>query len=103
MRHSHKLPSLTPGVDRIEFDWDPDTGEVSGRDAGRVLDVVDMAKRWGEVLSHPWPTVYPITDPARNPTEMAVVLCRYWVLDKFLADAFPAPPKLDAEVQDTAR
>lgn len=86
--------TLAPSVwheSALEFEWDPDTGGVRGKDAGRVLTVAQRAKDEGEVQGHPYPTTYQITNPLRDPSEMAVVLGQYWKLPADLALAYPKP------------
>ncbi|MDP1674414.1 MAG: hypothetical protein Q8L65_15050 [Burkholderiales bacterium] len=91
-----KLEPIVPHDGPLDFAWDSDTGTFSGRDADRVQALVDEANARGMVTGHPYPTVYDITDPARTPSELAVVLGRYWTLTGELAAAYPAIAADDA-------
>ncbi|MBU1692284.1 MAG: hypothetical protein KJ958_05455 [Gammaproteobacteria bacterium] len=90
--------TLEPSVryeSALEFEWDPAVGGVRGKDAARVLTVVQRAKDEGEVQGHPYPSTYPVTNPLRNSSEMAVVLGQYWKLPVDLALAYPKPEEDD--------
>lgn len=86
------LKPLTTHETDIEFEWDPETGAVRGRDADRVRDLAAEAKARGEATGDPYPTVYAIEDPLRNDAELAVVLGRYWQLDEALTGKYPTAP-----------
>lgn len=51
----------------LSFSWDTETGAVRGRDAARVLKMAAQALKEGELVGHPYPTVYKIRDPLRTP------------------------------------
>jgi hypothetical protein len=70
----------------LEFEWDPAARSVRGRDAQLVLEAVADAVKAGEVVSHPIPTTYQITNPLQHAREMAAVLGQYWQLPQDLAD-----------------
>lgn len=72
----------------LEFEWNPNTGELRGPSAELVAGLCRQAMREGWVTGHPYPTEYAITDPFRNPEEMAVVLGQYWVLDKTIGSLY---------------
>lgn len=86
------LKPLTLHDPELEFEWDIDSGIVRGRDAEKVREIVTEANRAGTVTGHPYPTVFPVTDPLRNASEFALVLGQYWKLPEDLARAYPKPP-----------
>jgi hypothetical protein len=73
----------------LEFEWDPETGKLGGRDAEEVRIAAEEAKRAGYALGHPHPTSYRITDPLRRMGDMAVILGSLWRLSPELAAAYP--------------
>lgn len=91
MRRSYSLAPLNGVGPALVFEWDPVTGDVTGRDAGEVLGMADDAKRAGFWMGHPHPTAYPVFDPLRRPAELAVVLGNVYRLSEDLAAAYPKP------------
>lgn len=77
----------------LEFEWDPETGELAGRDADEVRRYAEEAKRQGYWTGHPRSTPYRIEDPLRRPAEMAVILGNAWRLPPELAAVYPRPPQ----------
>ena len=73
----------------LEFEWDVERGELRGRDADKVLRLIDSALKDGYVVGHPYPTSYDITDPLRKVSEMAVLLGQEWHLPDELSSAYP--------------
>lgn len=73
----------------LEFEWDEETGELCGRDAERVGELVAKIAAMGEIVSHPYPTTYEIRDPLRSRREMAVILGAFWRLPADLANEYP--------------
>ena len=73
----------------LEFEWDEETGELRGRDAKRVGELVAKITALGEIVSHPYPTSYDIRDPLHSRQEMAVILGSFWRLPADLAEAYP--------------
>ncbi len=71
----------------LEFSWDPEAGELRGRDAARVRDLAANAAKDGEVVTHPYPTTYAIRDPLHSPAEMAAILGQFWLLPSDLLAA----------------
>lgn len=94
MRRSYSLEAFSGGT-RLEFDWDPVTGALTGRDAALVQVLADRAKRDGYCTGHPHPTPYTISDPLHRREELAVVLGNLWQLDPDLAAAYPRPAPAD--------
>lgn len=95
MYHKHTLKPAVWHVNELEFEFDPDAAAVRGRDAGKILQLVDAAVKEGIVTGHPYPTSYEIKDPLHNLPEMAVLLGAYWRLDDELAAAYPKPDEDD--------
>lgn len=73
--------------------WDDVTGDLSGDGNKLVLLLIDEALHAGEVVSHPYPTVYPVTDPLHSLPDMAVVLSSHWRLPPEMAEHMPDPPE----------
>lgn len=55
-------------------DWD--AGDVTGRDADLVRDMASTAQAAGAVDIEPHPNSYPITEPLRDPAQLAACLAR---------------------------
>lgn len=96
MFRSYKLTSISPAIgESIEFDWDPETGELRGPGADRVRDLARAAKRRGWADAAPLPWSYPVSDPLRRPVELAVVLGNWYRLPPDLRAVYPEPPPMD--------
>ena len=68
------------------FDWDADTGEISGPDAQRILDLAG----YGSIEAHPTPWVWTFSaNPLQDKTDMAAILGFDHELPADLADAYP--------------
>ncbi len=93
MYRKFKLQQISTrcGLDLV-FEWDAEAGLFRGRDALAVEQLIAEAVRDGIVLGHPYPTIFNITDPARNPADLAVVLGQHWKLPKELARVYPRVP-----------
>lgn len=65
---------------------DTDTGDISGAGAGRLHALIDSVRTDGYVIGPPFPTTYRVSDPARNPAELAAVL---------VSSELPLPAGLD--------
>lgn len=65
---------------------DTDTGAITGPGAGRLQALLASVLTDGYVLGPPYPTRYPVSDPARKPVELAAVLA---------AAGVPLPAGLD--------
>jgi hypothetical protein len=90
MFRSYLLQPATAHDQPLEFEWNPETGELRGKSADIIAGICRQAIREGWVTSHPYPTEYEITDPLRRPAEMAVVLGQYWWLDGDLPEKYPS-------------
>ncbi len=89
MFRSYSLQPVTAHDGPLDFEWDPETGELRGRNAALVASICRQAIKEGWVTGHPYPTEHVITDPQRHPSEMAVVLGQYWQLEGDLKAAYP--------------
>lgn len=89
MFRSYTLQPATAHDKPLEFDWNPETGEIRGKSADLVSAMCRQATKEGWVTGHPYPTEHAITDPLRKPEEMAVVLGQYWQLEGELQAAYP--------------
>lgn len=90
MRRNYDLQPLTATGTPLRFTWDPDTGDVTGPDAERVLELVADAERRGTVIGDPHPTVFDVNDPLTNEADMALVIGQGFVLPDDLRAAYPA-------------
>lgn len=71
--------------------WDEETGELTGPLADTVISMAQAAHAEGSVVTHPYPTEYPIeADPLRDRTALALVLSLRWLVPEPLQDAWPA-------------
>ncbi len=83
----------------LVFTWDSDTGEVSGPDADWVRNRARQLT--GKVVGlHPLPMAYTLTDPLRDPEQMAVMIGEYHVLPDELRDFYPRAESDNDEVPD---
>lgn len=79
MRYEIDIRGLTATLDT-------DTGGITGAGAARLQALLDSVLADGYVLGPPYPTRYPVTDPAHRPADLAAVL---------VAEGLPLPPGLD--------
>ena len=89
MFRSYQLQPITAHNTPISFEWDAQSGRLRGNDADLVAKLAQDAKASGEIIGHPYPTSFQMTDPLHLPSELAVVLGNYWKLPPDLADAYP--------------
>lgn len=82
MRRSYSLAPCNGAGTTLDFEWDPDTGEVASRDAAEVRQLATDAMKAGYWLGHPQPTPYKIVDALHRPSEMAVLLGNIWRLPR---------------------
>ena len=95
MFQSYYLQPIAKQGNPISFEWNPKTGGVRGPSAALIIEMAKKARRAGEIVGHPHPTSYAMTDPLRQPSELAVVLGNHWQLPPDLAAAYP-----DAEAEN---
>jgi len=89
MLRRYRLEPLNGLGEALEFAWDPETGELTGRDAIVVRRHAEQAAKRGLALGHPYPTAYDIVDPLRRPGELAVLLGNVFKLPADLRAAYP--------------
>jgi hypothetical protein len=77
-------------VDRLIFDWDDETGSISGPSAERLLSVF----REGSVDTHPIPSSHTLAS-AKNKTDLAAVIGWSHELPSILADHYPQVENAD--------
>lgn len=81
----------------LVFTWDSDTGEVSGPDADWVRDRARQLA--GKVVGlHPLPMAYTLTNPLRDPEQMAVMIGEYHVLPVELQEFYP---RAESDVEES--
>jgi hypothetical protein len=91
VKAQYTLEPIDGSGEPLEFEWDPATGELAGRDAHAVRGWAEQAQRNGYATGHPHPTRYVAKDPLRSRSEMAVILGNVWWLSPDLMDAYPQP------------
>lgn len=68
------------------FDWDEETGEVTGPNAAEILDVAS----WGEIWAHPYPCTWKLSaEPTKSKTDMAAIIGYWHKLPDDLKDYYP--------------
>lgn len=85
-----QLEPVSPVLDSLDFKWDDETGELDGRDAARVRELVEGAIAEGWAPIEPGPSSFPITDPLHNLAELAAVLGARHRLPEWLREHYPA-------------
>lgn len=91
MYRKYLLQPLDSRDAKLDFGWDPQTGDLSGPSAKIVERLAAYAQKTGSVQGRPYPTDYPVADPLHSISDMAVVLGQYWILPADLAAAHPSP------------
>lgn len=84
-----ELHPIGAGNRTLVFQWEPESGDVRGRDADRVLAIAAQAVLDELVTGLPYPTPHAIRDPLHSLAEMAVILGNDWRLPPVLAEAYP--------------
>ena len=81
--------SANPGATSLVFAWNPDTGEVTGRDAPLIRDMAT----WKRVSAHPLPWAWDLSaEPLRSYVDMAALVGSHWVLPDELVAHYPQVP-----------
>ena len=92
---------LSPkNAEEVEFTWDINTGELTGRDADMLITYIKYSRTEGSVTIHPWPTYCPIKkDPLFNMPEMAAVIYSmgFNLTEEFMAALDTIRPGEDCE------
>jgi hypothetical protein len=109
MKRHFVLPHGTIKDLSLDFFWDDDTGEITGKSATEVIEAAKIAKESG-LFYPPGGTGYVIVDPFKNIGELAVILDPYVLTDdlKYAAskvekipdDEFFQPVDLDGNPVD---
>lgn len=89
MRHHFDCPSIytwLPGEQPLVFDWDDETGEVTGPSAPEIL----LMFRVGKIDLHPMPWSGPLSS-TKNRADIAAVVGLRHKLPPELADFYPQP------------
>lgn len=89
MKHSYSLAPAVIYQSILSFEWDRETGELSGKDSDTVAILVADAKAAGFVSVHPLPACIDIADPLTDPQQMAAVLGQFWHLPEDLQSVYP--------------
>ncbi len=85
MRHYECVPNVWHEQPLV-FDWDAETGEVSGPSAAAILEVAS----WGVVSAHPYPCEWALSpEPTKSLADMAVIVGHRHVLPDDLARHYP--------------
>ena len=89
MFRDYKLQPKRKRGHPIEFSIDFDTGEIRGRDAHFLTQVLRSVQLGGETPIEPSPATWVVTDPLHNKTEFAAAVGFEWILDDDLEAAYP--------------
>ena len=85
MLHHFECEATLPKIwDTLVFDWDDETGAISGRDADYVLNLFEGKT----IAAHPRPCEWDLTSP-KNRTDIAAIVGNCWRLPPELADFYP--------------
>lgn len=83
----------------LVFDWDAETGDLSGLDARRVLERAQPGE-W--VGCHPRPFAHRLgPEPLRSREDMAAILGEWWRLPADLAPFYPRPDPMEEDGVDS--
>ena len=89
---------IAVGLEKLDFYWDEETGEVFGKSAQKVSK---WAEKAGEmILVNPIPSSYQLSDaPLKNKRDLAALLGMWYELPDWLADEYP---RIDEDEQEDA-
>lgn len=93
MIKSYHLQAVAKHVSPLSFNWDSETGTLSGKDAQAVQEMVTAAVKQGFTSLVPPPNSYDIDDPLTKPDQMSAVLGFNWQLPDDLQAAYPQLPE----------
>ena len=89
MKTHYELKPTGPHAQTLVFDWDVETGEISGPDAQRILRFAE----YGSIEAHPTPWAWTFSKtPLKNKTDMAAMVGFDHELPADLADFYPQWP-----------
>ena len=79
---------MAVGLENLDFYWDEETGEVSGKSAQKVRK---WAEKAGEmILINPIPSSYQLSDaPLKSKRDLAALLGMWYELPAWLAAEYP--------------
>jgi len=98
MRHEFDLERTGAGRGGTLI-WDSVSGAVAGELAAEMEARLAAAERDGYVVSHPYPTQYPVADPRHDEGDFAVVLSQGFKVPASLVDKLPpAPPEEPSDI-----
>lgn len=93
MIHHFDCPWIAPHISYpLVFDWDDETGEITGPSADMVLAIF----RDGVVDARPEPWSWNLTS-TKNRADIAAVIGSSWVLPAELADDYPRQEDVDED------
>lgn len=99
MKHIICKPlDVTDGLDELDFYWDEEAGEVSGKSAPKV-------RKWAEnagemILINPIPSSYQLSDaPLKKKRDLAALLGMWYELPDWLAAEYP---RIEDDAQEGA-
>lgn len=88
MKHNFKLKASVWNAKPWIFDWDDESGKISGPNASDILEILS----WGGVSAHPLPWAWKFSnDPLKNKTDMAAAIGWQHQLPDELVDYYPRP------------
>ncbi len=86
MMTHYELKPIGPHARPWVFDWDVETGEITGPDAERILELA----KYGSIEAHPTPWVWTFSaTPLQVKADMAAILGFEHELPTDLADSYP--------------
>ena len=94
-----KLYMTNDAGQSLAFKWEPDTGEIAGRDAVAVESILSDYKSPVKLRGIAKP--FEIVNPRHSRQAMAVLLSRSWTLPDDLACYLPVPDSVAEEILDT--
>lgn len=87
--HHLVLEPFSHVIDRLDFTWNSETGELGGRDASRVAALAEAASRKELIATNPHPSAIPCSDPLRNVREFAALVGYSHRLPDWLREHYP--------------
>lgn len=83
------------GEQPLVFDWDSETGDLSGEDAERIRQMAAL----GSTDAHPMRWAWEFgPEPLKDKTDMAAICGFLWELPEDLAPYYPKPDDMDDDV-----
>lgn len=86
MKHHFECEPAVWHQKRWVFDWDDETGRVTGPDAAEVVAI----SKGGAVMSHPCPAMHDLSaEPLKSKVDMAAIIGEQHILPDELRDYYP--------------